>query len=53
MCDGYNGSIRCVPIVDTSESSLTLYRYTDMRFAAAGDMWLMGQNSWFNTCYSI
>jgi hypothetical protein len=53
MCDGFNGSTRCVPIVDTSESSLTVYRYTDMRFAAASDMWLMGQNSWFNTCYSI
>ena len=53
MCDGSTASIRCGPTVDTSESSLTLYRYTDVRFAAASDMWLRGQNSWFNTCYSI
>ena len=53
MCDGYNRRIRCVPLVDASESSLPFYRYTDMRFTAAGDMWLMGQNSWFNSGYSI
>ena len=53
MCDGYNVSIRCVPLVDTSESSLTVYRYTDMRFTTAGDSWLMGQNSSFSSGYSI
>ena len=44
MCDGYSGIIRCVPLVDTSESSLTSYRYTDMRLTAAGDMWLKDNN---------
>ena len=51
--DGYNGSIRCVPPVDTAESSLTFYKYKDMRFGLADDMWLMGQNYWFNGGYSI
>ena len=52
MCDGYSGIIRCVPLVDTSESSLTSYRYTDMRLTAAGDMWLKDNNYWFNSGYS-
>ena len=51
--DGYSGSIRCVPLIDTSESSLTFYKYTDMRFGAADDMWPMGQNAWFTGGYSI
>ena len=50
---GYNRSIRCVPLIDTAKSSLTFYKYTDMRFGIADDMWLMGQNSWFNGGYSI
>ena len=47
------GSIRCVPSVDSSESSLGCYKYTDIRFVVADDMWLMGGNSWFNNGYSI
>jgi hypothetical protein len=51
--DGYNGSIRCAPNVDTGETSIVFYKYNDMRFEAAGDMWLMGQNSWFKSGYTI
>ena len=51
--DGYNGTIRCIPLVDTSESSLTFYNYEDMRVTVADDVWLMGQNYWSNGGYSI
>ena len=44
--DGYNGTVQCKPLVDTSESSLAFYKYRGMRFALADDMWLMGQNYW-------
>ena len=51
--DGYNGAIRCIPLVDTSESSLTFYNYEDMRVTVADNVWLMGQNYWSNGGYSI
>ena len=32
---------------------MCLYKYSDMRFGVAHDMWLTGQNSWYNGGYSI
>ena len=51
--NGYSGTIRSVPLVDTAESSLAFYKYKHMRATNADDMWLMGQNYWFNGGYSV
>ena len=51
--DGFNGSTRCIPLVDASESSLCFYKYIDMISSTAHDMWLMGQTYWLNGGYSI
>ena len=42
-----------MPLVDTSESSLTCRRYTDLGCSAAGAMWFVGQHSWCKSGYSI
>ena len=46
--NGYNGTIRCIPLVDTSESCLMVYKYINMRATNADDSWLIGQTYWFN-----
>ena len=51
--DGYNGTIRCILLVDASEPSLTFYNCRDMRATNADGMWLMVQSYWFNGGYSI
>ena len=51
--DGFNGSMRCIPLVAASEPSIKFYKYRHVRSSNADDMWLMGQTSWFNGGYSI
>ena len=51
--DGFNGSIRCIPLVDASETSLWFDKYIDIRSSTADEMWLMGNNYLLNGGYSI
>jgi hypothetical protein len=52
-CSGGGGNIRVVPANDNDESSIGIYRYTDMRENVAGAMWLIGQNCWNLQGFSI
>ena len=42
----------CLLLILESQA-LFLYKYSDMRFGVADDMWLTGQNDWYNGGYSI
>jgi hypothetical protein len=45
----FRGTIKTAPIVNNAESGIGFYKYADMRDAAAGDLWAIGQNNWGTT----
>ena len=47
------GSIKVVAFSTNVEASIVFYKYTDMRGAAAGDVWVAGVNCWGASGYSI
>jgi hypothetical protein len=47
------GSIRCIPLSDSTESSIGFYRYTDERGNNPGEVWVAGQNAWTLPGFSI
>jgi hypothetical protein len=59
QCAGGGGSIRVVPNIDNTESSIGFYNYTDMRETIpnsvnnGGAMWVVGQNCWGREEFSI
>jgi hypothetical protein len=52
-CQGGGGCFRAVAPQVGLEASVGLYKHTDLRSAATGDMWVAGLNCWAKTGYTI